>query len=124
MNAITMKMMVILAVACPGGWTARADAIPAEAPTFTAVNAGPMATDRADSYACAWGDFDNNDLLDLVVANGFTARQRPFIYRNRGDGNFEKITNGTLATELVGGVGVAWADYNNDGQLDLFMAND
>jgi hypothetical protein len=116
---------LILFVACASAARGvRSEGDLPEPSTFTKIAEGPVVTDRADSYGCAWGDFDNDDLLDLAVANGgFNGRQRPFVYRNLGNGSFAGITNGTLATELAGGIGVAWADYNNDGFLDLFVAN-
>jgi hypothetical protein len=37
---------------------------------FTAVTNGPVVTERGDSTGCAWGDYDNDGFLDLIVANG------------------------------------------------------
>jgi hypothetical protein len=93
-------------------------------PTFSKIVSSPIVEDRADSLGCAWGDIDNDDWLDLVVANGgFSSPQPCSLYHNNGDGSFTKIVNGTLPTEAVGGIGVAWADYDNDGNLDLFSSN-
>jgi hypothetical protein len=60
------------------------------------------------------------DLLDLFVANFGTAN---WLYRNNGNGTFTKITSGAIVTDLEYSLGSAWADVDNDGDLDLFVAN-
>jgi hypothetical protein len=68
-----------------------------------------------------WGDFDNDGYLDLFVANW---GQNNFLYRNKGDGSFTPITNGIVVADVVRhSQSAAWADYDNDGYLDLFVAN-
>jgi hypothetical protein len=49
--------------------------------------------------------------------------QNNFLYRNNGDGTFTKITTGSLANDGGASTGIAWGDYDNDGFLDLFVAN-
>jgi len=77
----------------------------------------------------AWGvvaaDIDNNGWLDLFVANDTAPN---FLFANRGKGRFEEI--GTLAGVAYSpfgvarsGMGVDAADYDQDGWLDLFVAN-
>jgi len=70
-------------------------------------------------------DVNNDGLLDLWVSNDTTPN---FLYLNRGDGNFEEIglsagvayaDNGQARS----GMGVDTADYDNDGKMDLFVAN-
>jgi hypothetical protein len=65
----------------------------------------------------AWGDFDNDGFLDIVVnaLNGTTKFAK--IYRNNGNHTFSEMTSIALA-QLSGG-GIAWGDYDNDGDLDL-----
>jgi hypothetical protein len=95
--------------------------------TFTTVTTGIIATDAAaQSWDCAWGDFDNDGWLDLFVANAsFNGGGRDYLYRNNGDGTFIKITAAPVATELTDSVGggCAWGDYDRDGFIDLFIAN-
>ena len=43
-----------------------------------------------------------------------------FLFQNNGDGTFTKITDGAVVTDSYG-FGCAWADYDNDGWLDLFV---
>jgi hypothetical protein len=52
--------------------------------------------------------------------------ERDYFYRNKGDGTFEEIAEkaGLADKNKYYGLGVVWADYDNDGWLDLYVAND
>jgi len=72
----------------------------------------------------AAGDFDNDGDEDIVVTN--LKKEGCTLYRNGGQGNFYDATMefGLLnATFPYTGFGVEWFDYDNDGLLDLFIAN-
>jgi hypothetical protein len=70
-------------------------------------------------------DFDNDGWADLYV----TGVNRNVLYHNRGDGTFADVTDragvraGTAGGKKLWSVGAAWLDYDNDGDLDLFVAN-
>jgi hypothetical protein len=87
---------------------------------FTAITNGPVVTDRGDSTGCAWGDFNNDGYLDLFVSNFGTPFN--YLYRNDGNGSFTRITTGEIATDDTNSEGASWGDYDNDGNLDLFVA--
>ena len=101
------------------------------------------------STSALWFDYDNDGKLDLFVAryvewsiekdlfctldgkaksyctpesyNG----QSPVLYRNRGDGTFEDVTRRAgLQDPTSKGLGVAMLDFDDDGWIDLFVAND
>ncbi len=76
----------------------------------------------------AWADFDDDGDLDLYVANGGppdTVQKMPVdhsngLFLNNGDGTFTDITPPELAL-ADNSRSVTWADYDNDGDLDLFV---
>jgi hypothetical protein len=94
--------------------------------TFTDVS---KQTGIAGSLAKAWGvvaaDINNDGWMDLFVSNDTVAN---FLFANRGKGKFEEI--GLLAGvgyntfgRARSGMGVDAADYDEDGWIDLFVAN-
>jgi len=89
--------------------------------TFTRIIAGTIVTDGGSSVGCTWGDYDNDGYLDLFVSNA--ANERNFLYRNNGDGTFGRILSGNIVTDGGDSIGCVWGDYDNDGFLDLFVAN-
>jgi hypothetical protein len=100
--------------------------------------------------SAVWFDYDNDGRLDLFVCSfvdyGLSKHTscgdnklgrhyyciprifRPthsFLYHNNGDGTFSDVTLGTDIEKAAGkGLGVVATDVNNDGQMDLFVAND
>ncbi len=101
------------------------------------------------SVAAAWFDYDNDGLLDLVVANytlwtpdkDIRCQQKngrdyycsPQIYasvphrlyHNLGHGKFEDVTEKSgFGSDLGKGMGIGIADFNGDGSMDVFIAND
>lgn len=110
--------------------------------------------DRGWGMGCAFGDLDNDGHLDLFVANyvdveieklgepgsapnctyrGIAtfcgprglAGGRDILYRNRGDGTFEDFTESAgIDPDRYYGLGVVMGDYDKDGRLDIYVAND
>ena len=59
------------------------------------------------------------------MSRGFSSPSASFLYHNNGDGTFTEVSKGTdIATALGKGLGVVATDINNDGRMDLFVAND
>ena len=76
--------------------------------------------------AAAWGDYDNDGKLDLLISGytnspGYPTLAVPTsqVWRNLGDGMF---TNINAALPGVGFSSVAWGDFDNDGYLDILLA--
>ncbi len=100
--------------------------------------------------SAVWFDYDNDGRLDLFVCsfvdysgvhklecgNNQLGRNyycvprlfKPttsFLYHNNGDGTFTEVSQGTAIARALGkGLGVVATDINNDGRMDLFVAND
>ncbi len=87
---------------------------------FAPAAGGDLPRDRARAVAASWGDFDNDGLVDLFVA---TERAPNLLYHNEGGGVFRRITAEEVGRESLDSRTAAWADYDNDGDLDLFVAN-
>jgi hypothetical protein len=65
-------------------------------------------------------DFDNDGLLDVVVTSWAPSESMGF-FRNKGDGSFEDRTQAAGLGDQRGGLYCVQADYNNDGNLDIFV---
>ncbi len=75
------------------------------------------------TQTAAWGDFDHDGWLDLMIGNeSLGADRHPCeLYRNNRDGTFTEIA-AQVGAAVVGYVkGVVWGDYDNDGWLDLYL---
>ncbi len=73
---------------------------------------------------CYQTDYNNDGRLDLFVPRGawLPFPIRPSLLRNDGDGHFTDVTAEAGLIEPVNSNAAAWADYDNDGWLDLFIA--
>jgi hypothetical protein len=93
--------------------------------TFTDVTEKAGLAGIGYSMGVTAGDYDNDGFVDLYV----TGVNRNILYHNNGDGTFTDVTEKAGVTGFITGYGKAWGqtagwfDYNNDGRLDLFVAN-
>jgi enediyne biosynthesis protein E4 len=115
---------------------------------FTDVTAQVGAAGSGWSTSAAWVDLDNDGLLDLVVLRymqwdfddiwcgerkeGLRAYCTPdafrpitpLVYHNNGNGHFTEVSQKLELSKEGKGLGIALADYDRDGYIDLFFAND
>ncbi len=76
-------------------------------------------TRTGESWGNAWGDFDGDGYLDLWATNH---KHKPSLYRNNRDGTFTDIIDQVWdAYAFADTHGVAWADFDNDGDQDLIV---
>src|SRR6266480_1770909 len=116
--------------------------------TFTDVTEKAGVAGSGWSTSAAWGDLDNDGLLDLVVLRylqwdfddiwcgehkeGYRAYCHPdvfqaispLVYHNDGNGHFTEVSQKIGLAKRGKGLGIALADYDRDGHIDLFIAND
>lgn len=76
-------------------------------------------------FGVAFLDFDNDGTLDLAAVNGSTVGPAIFVYRGKGDGTFQDVNDLTGAGSIpaASGRGLATADLDLDGDLDLIVSN-
>src|SRR6266567_670333 len=118
--------------------------------TFTDVTKKAGLETPGFTTSAVWFDYDNDGRLDLFVCSfvdSATTENRScgdnslgkhyyciprffkptasFLYHNNGDGTFTEVGSGTdIGRSLGKGLGVVATDINNDGRIDLFVAND
>ncbi|SFW77754.1 FG-GAP-like repeat-containing protein [Chitinophaga sancti] len=86
---------------------------------FTKVVNSVVVKDKGTSHGCGFADIDNDGDQDLYVANDSNGS---FLYLNDGKGNFTRKTDELPAFNFGKAMGTAWSDYDNDGDLDLFVS--
>jgi hypothetical protein len=91
---------------------------------FEFITDAPIATDLQDGQVWNWIDYDNDGDLDAYVTNyGAPAGLANRLYRNDG-GTFTSITTGPIVTDSDISLGSVWGDFDNDGDLDVYVTND
>ncbi|HXH28561.1 MAG TPA: CRTAC1 family protein, partial [Candidatus Polarisedimenticolia bacterium] len=118
--------------------------------TFTDVTARAGATNGLYAASASWADYDNDGRLDLYVATyvDFTMDDQKYcgdirthrrsychpdaygglpdaLYHNEGNGRFKEVSRAAGMWDPNGkGLGAVWFDFDHDGDVDLYVAND
>jgi len=89
---------------------------------FTKITGGLIVNDDRYSEGSSWGDVNNDNYLDLFVPDAFSDKTN-LIFINNSDGSFSTVTTGPIVTDVSTSSGGSFGDFNNDGNLDLFVQN-
>jgi hypothetical protein len=75
------------------------------------------------NYGSVWIDYNNDHLIDMFIAKcgGEEARYTDQLYRNNGDGTFTNVAEEAHMNNTIQTWSSAWADYDNDGDMDAFI---
>jgi hypothetical protein len=91
---------------------------------FTRITTGSPGAEVNNSWGAAWVDYDNDEYLDLFVANGqYFKGINNSLWRNNTDGSFTQVSGGVIVNDGLSSASATWGDYDNDGDLDAFVAN-
>lgn len=81
----------------------------------------PVRGKQVMTGGAAAGDFDNDGWVDLFLTR---LGQTDLLYRNRGDGTFQDVSESAFPNRIIGDTnGAVWGDIDNDNDLDLFVTS-
>lgn len=86
--------------------------------TFTNVAPELGLSDNHQSWSSAWGDFNNDTHIDVLIGSSSSSYHK--LMQNNGDGTFTNVTAGS-GYDMFSGQSIEWTthDFNNDGFLDI-----
>jgi uncharacterized repeat protein (TIGR01451 family) len=88
---------------------------------FSRMTSGPLVTDRGITMSSTWADFDNDGDIDPLIVNN--SQQPNYFYINDGAGNFSRDLTKSFAALNAYFQNASFIDYDNDGLIDVFIAN-
>jgi hypothetical protein len=90
---------------------------------MTPATAGDIVADEGEFLANTWGDFDNDGDQDcFITLDGPEPGPPSKYYNNNGNGTFSRVTNIPIVTNVGPNYGATSGDYDDDGDLDLFVS--
>ena len=90
--------------------------------TFTTITNSAGLLESFRTRCVSMADFDNDGFLDIYVVNFGNAQPPNHLFRNNGDETFTEVGIGTpVAGNVENGASATWADYDNDGWIDLYV---
>ena len=131
--ACNLSLILFLAFGLPGGDGAPLfEELPSAASGITWVHDNAISEERylpeTLGPGCAFFDYDNDGWMDVYLVNSgpsdFFQPKKPLrnaLYRNNHDGTFTDVTEKAGVAGGTFGMGVAAGDYDNDGNIDLFV---
>ncbi|TNE60094.1 MAG: CRTAC1 family protein [Bacteroidetes bacterium] len=92
--------------------------------TFSDISESAGVDDYGMGWGCSFLDFDNDGWQDIYAVNDYAFSAYPnLLYRNLGDGTFEKTDSAGVISNLHDSYGTACLDFNLDGKPDIVVAN-
>ena len=92
--------------------------------TFTNVADQAGIADPRGGWGSLFADYDNDGFLDLYITRGgWSGAAENTLYHNNGDGTFTDVAHTAGVADPQSSFCAAWADYDNDGFLDLYIAD-
>ena len=94
--------------------------------TFEELTEKAGLTGQRGGLQCVQTDFNNDGYPDIFVCRGAWLEHpmRPSLLRNNGNATFTDVTEAASVAAPVNSLAAAWADFDNDGFLDLFVCNE
>jgi len=88
--------------------------------TFEDISESSGILENTRCRCVSMADYNNDGLIDLYTVTFGSTTPPNRLYRNNGDGTFLEVAEGTQASAMNNGNSATWADYDNDGWIDLF----
>ena len=89
---------------------------------LVADNSKSFTQDISYYHGGAFADYDHDNKVDAFMCNYFPTKYNE-LHKNSSDGNFSKVVSEVIPLEANSSLGPTWADYDQDGFLDLFVPN-
>lgn len=117
---VYLQTNMLNAVASPGGQPDRLYRNNGDG-TFKDVTRSAGIAGDSLAHSATWWDYNDDGWLDLYVANDFAPAD--MLYRNNGDGSFTNVIHEVLPIMPYSAMGADFGDVDNDGRIDLFVAD-
>jgi len=88
--------------------------------TFTKIENNIVSNAKGNNITASFADYDNDGDVDLFVPD---MGKNNYFYINNGDGTFTQLTKSDIVEDNSVSLCGSWSDYDNDGDLDIFVVN-
>ena len=92
---------------------------PVAAQYFTKVLSGTLVETPKKPYCASWADYNGDGFDDVIIVDSDTYHTS--LFTNNGDGTFTEDTDNAIYNNDGPSIACSWGDYNNDGNIDLYM---